>query len=160
MSVEVVATKSVERFEVRGFCFPSDHVMRSHDHMGATMVFLHRGDYRGRMTHVEYTMGAGDWVVAPAGSGHGGVVGPTGASGVLIAPSVDHRASVASVSDGIKIVSCRRLKSLARSLAKELQATDAVAPLALEGVVLDIVATLSRARGRDRNAGSSVMSRL
>jgi AraC family transcriptional regulator len=95
------------------------------------------------------SFGAGAALTMPAGARHGARFGPEGARVVIVKPR--------SAMSGVRLERFERLDGggfgwLARRLAAELRASDDAAPLAAEGLALELLAAATResARPRDR----------
>jgi AraC family transcriptional regulator len=150
VTVEDARSARFERLDVREFRFGAGHVMPTHDHEQTKLVFVREGEYRGSIGGEEYAVSGGQWIVAPLGSGHGGRVGPDGATAIVVTPLGALEANFAAVSDRILLASTPRIRKLGRVLSVEMRANDAAAPLAIESAVLEVAARLTRSRSRRR----------
>jgi AraC family transcriptional regulator len=88
----------------------------------------------------------------PAGATHGARFGSKGARIVIVKPS-DGSSPIAGCLDRLVELRGRDLSWLAWRLAAELRASDAAAPLAAEGLALELLAATSRESGAERAAG-------
>ncbi len=85
----------------------------------------------------------------PAGAAHGARFGSTGARIVIVKPSN----GAAGCLDRLAELRERGLSWLAWRLAAELRASDAAAPLAAEGLALELLAAASRETRAERRPG-------
>ena len=87
--------------------------------------------------------GTGSALTMPAGAKHGARFGHTGAR-IVIVKVRDAASPVASSLDRLVALRGKGLSWLAVRLAAELRATDAAAPLAAEGIALELLAAATR----------------
>jgi AraC family transcriptional regulator len=93
-------------------------------------------------------LAGGTAITIPAGAAHSARFGPAGARIVLITP--DPEDGAAAVVDRIAELRGRDVVWLAWRLAAELRAADAAAPLAAEGLALELLAATTRETERER----------
>jgi AraC family transcriptional regulator len=96
-------------------------------------------------------LGSGSGFVMPVGATHGARFGPTGTR-VIIVKSNGASSRVAGSFERLAEVRGPGLSSVAWRLAAELAASDAAAPLAAEGLSLELLAATARETSPDRRA--------
>ena len=128
---------------------PAGSVLPWHAHAGATICCVLRGGfvegYRGH--EVECT--AGLVKTTPAGEPHFNRFDREDSWGILIEVSADYAAQLrvyTSALDERRQVRDSSTAALALRIGRELRSRDASAPLALEGLVLELIAELGRAQ--------------
>jgi AraC family transcriptional regulator len=127
--------------------FPPGLVLPMHIHERATIAVMLEGSFDCTFPGRNLPCGAGALHSEPAEERHGNRVGTAGAHVVVIQP--DHRAvdvlgSHASVLERINYLPQSVAAGLAWRLARELHLVDSAAPLAIEGLVLEILAEAVR----------------
>ncbi|HEU4628790.1 MAG TPA: AraC family transcriptional regulator [Gemmatimonadaceae bacterium] len=133
----------------------------SHVHATPTIALLMRGalDVRfasGRRLTVD-AGAAGGALVLPPGPPHGGRAGADGARVLFVTPEADRVAAMgAAAAEVLSDPSwwrAPRVAMLGRGLLRELAVADDAAALALEGLTLELLATLVRRRGESPRPG-------
>jgi AraC family transcriptional regulator len=89
-------------------------------------------------------LGAGSVVTMPGGERHAARFRSDGARILVVAPAVRRSAACGDVLGSLRHVRDAGLAGIARRLATEVWARDDAAPLAVEGLGLELVATVSR----------------
>ncbi|MGH2491759.1 MAG: AraC family transcriptional regulator [Candidatus Limnocylindria bacterium] len=126
--------------------FPSALVLPSHEHDRPTLAVVMKGSFETRLASDVLTCGQSSLRVEPAGSTHTNRFGPQGAHIVVVQP--DPRSPLLGpVADALSRAHHRRdprAGLIGRAIASEFRHRDAVSPLALQGLGLELVAALAR----------------
>jgi AraC family transcriptional regulator len=140
----------VDGFHVAGVQFPPLLALPLHTHERPTVAVILRGSFEGLTRGGQHPCPAGSVLTEPAGEPHGNrfhgagakvlVMQPDPARGELLEPFTRLLAKIDYRRDALVV-------GLAHRAARELTASDAVAPLALEGLVLELLAATARATG-------------
>jgi AraC family transcriptional regulator len=149
----LLRSADVNGFTVAELEFPGDYVQPELDpDLPYLAVVTHGGMEKTFRRRLHFA--AGSALTMPAGARHGARFGPTGAR-VVIVKVRDRRSPLAASLDRLVELHGRGLSWLAARLAAELRATDAAAPLAAEGIALELLAAATRERTptRDRAPG-------
>jgi AraC family transcriptional regulator len=148
----VVSTSGdVNGFTLAELRFPPDYVQEPFEpelpYLAVVLEGGLRKTFRRRTMQLERAAG----VTIPAGATHGARFGAEGARIAIVRPS-DAAGSAAASLDRVVELRARGLNWLAWRLAGELRASDAAAPLAAEGLALELLAATSRERQPKRLA--------
>jgi AraC family transcriptional regulator len=141
-------------FHVAGIHFPGSLHLPLHTHQRATVAVILRGCFDGLTAGGSHSCPIGSIVTEPAGEPHGNVFARTGATVLVIQPDPDQGELLEPFSGLLGQIGYQRdsfVAGLAQRAASELSASDAVAPFALEGLVLELLAVTARARDTNRN---------
>lgn len=133
---------------------PPNLVLPRHAHAPATVCFLIDGSYGESFRRDDTDCRAGTLVGKCAGATHANRVGPQGARSLTLELVAERRAlldDAAHVLDEPFIVHSGPAVSVAWRLAQELRRADSFAPLAVEGLGLELFAALSRARAEPKS---------
>lgn len=156
--VRQVRTHGGQYIESRHAAFGSHP---SHTHAEPTIALLLRGALEvkfasGRRLTCE-AGAVGGALVLPPGPPHGGRAGADGARVLFLTPEQDRVAALgAAAAEVLSVPSwwrAPRLAALGRGLLRELTVADDAAPLALEGLTLELLAALVRSRGESARPG-------
>ena len=139
----------VGAFHVARIVFPPELTLPLHNHPRATVAVILRGGFdgttRGGSHRLLHRINAHE----PAGENHGNRFAPAGATVLVVQPD-PARAELlepfAALLDRFDYQQNGFIGSLARRANNELNAGDAVAPFALEGLILELLATAARVR--------------
>ncbi len=149
MGASGAATLALDDFLVTAAGFPASERLPPHVHERASLAVMLEGSFDLTMLHRVFACEPGSCVTEPAQERHGNNLGTGGAQVVVIQPDP------VAVSGG-GLGSCGRLfeevyhvphspgAGVARRIARELRAPDAVTPLAVEGLVLELLALCAR----------------
>src|SRR6266508_1439861 len=148
------ATLDVGALRFMELRFPSALVLPSHAHDRPTLAVVMNGGFETRLASDVLVCGQSSLRIEPAGSPHTNRFGPMGAHIVVVQP--DPRSPLlAPVGDALSRAGHRRDEHAGRighAIASELRHRDAVSPLALQGLGLELVATLVRSFRLPRSA--------
>ncbi|MGB2953283.1 MAG: AraC family transcriptional regulator [Gaiellaceae bacterium] len=139
-------TATAGRFTVSDLSFAPGSYLPTHAHELPCLAFVLDGSVDKRFGSSAYVLATPGAVTMPAGAEHADRFERAGARMLAVEPldgEADLR-SCAPLFDHVCVFSEPSLSSGARRLAGELRATDAAAPLALEALVLDVVARAVR----------------
>jgi AraC family transcriptional regulator len=148
-------SRSVEvgGFHVAGIRFPPLLALPLHTHERATVAVILHGSFQGLTSHGDHPCPAGSMLIEPAGEPHGNRFDGAGATVLVVQPDpaqaelLDPFARMLATADHRRDAS---VAGLAHRAAQELTAPDAVAPLALEGLVLQLLAVSARGASTSR----------
>jgi AraC family transcriptional regulator len=151
--VTVGSTRSrsadVGGFHVAGIHFPGSLHLPLHTHQRATVAVILRGGFDGLTAGGSHGCQVGSVVTEPAGEPHGNVFARTGATVLVVQPDPDQVELLEPFAGLLGQIGYERdafVAGLAQRAVSELSARDAVAPFALEGLVLELLAMTARAR--------------
>ena len=134
--------------------FPSALVLPAHAHDRPTLAVVMRGGFETRLASDVLVCGESSLRIEPAGSTHTNRFGPAGAHIVVVQP--DPRSPLlAPVGDALQRADHRRdvrVGIIGRAIASEFRHRDAVSPLALQSLGLELVAGLARSMRLPRGA--------
>ena len=134
--------------------FPSALVLPAHAHDRPTLAVVMRGGFETRLASDVLTCARSSLRIEPAGSPHTNRFGPAGAHIVVVQP--DPRSPLlAPVGDALSRADHRRDERaglIGRAIASEFRHRDAVSPLALQSLGLELVAALVRSARLARGA--------
>ena len=134
--------------------FPSALVLPSHAHDRPTLAVVMKGGFETRLASDVLVCAQSSLRIEPAGSPHTNRFGPAGAHIVVVQP--DPRSPLlAPVGEALSRADHRRdarAGLIGRAIASEFRHRDAVSPLALQGLGLELVAVLARSARLPRSA--------
>lgn len=147
----------VPGFAVHASQHAPESVLPRHTHEGPTVCCVMRGAFTEYLRGHALECTANTVKVTPAGEPHWNRFG-SGATLGLMVELEPHWASdaprLSSLLDELVHVQGGHAAMLARRIWRELDETDDAAPLAVEGLVLELLAVLARERTRDRTSSS------
>lgn len=120
-----------------------------HRHEGATMCLVYSGTFTERFTGTTFECTPGTLKITPAGDPHSNRFGREETRGLLVeadARGVGRLGDYAGVLEERASIRDPHLAVLASRLWTEVRAGDSAAPLAIEGLLLEILAGAARAR--------------
>jgi AraC family transcriptional regulator len=136
-------------FHVARIVFPPRLTLPLHSHPRATVAVILRGSFDGLTRSGSHPCPTGSMLTEPAGEAHGNRFAHAGATVFVVQPD-PARAELlepfAALLDRFDYQRDAFLSGLALRASGELNASDAVAPFALEGLVLELLATAARVR--------------
>jgi AraC family transcriptional regulator len=138
-----VRSAEVSEFTLAELRFPSDLVQDTHDPELPYVAFVLDGSLAKSFPARTIELDRGSALVMPAGAAHGARFGPMGARVMIVKPK-DVSGPHAGRLDRLVELRARSFGWLAWRLAAELRASDAAAPLAAEGLALELLAATSR----------------
>lgn len=139
---------SVEGFSLREGLHPAGSSLGWHRHPGATICFVYRGGFAERYAGLTLDCTPGTLKITPAEELHSNCFGREETRGLLIEADP---AGVGRLGPHARVLEERAtfhdayLSLLGCRLLVELRAGDVAAPLAIEGLLLEVVASASRA---------------
>jgi AraC family transcriptional regulator len=138
----VLRSADVNGFTVAELCFPPECVQDEYEpELPYLAVVLHGAMEKSFGTGLSF--GAGSALTMPAGARHSARFGPEGAR-IVIVRARDASSDLArSLRDVVRLRGAG-LSWLARRLSAELRASDSAAPLAAEGLALELLAAATR----------------
>src|SRR5579863_8487141 len=134
-------------FPPRVAAYARGSVMAPHRHGDASFIVVVAGGYRERIEGAEADHGPGHMLYYPAFATHSQQFGPAGARKLVFAPPASAAAFLEE--HGLSVTAARAcqapaIRQLASRALAELRNQDEFAPLALEGVLLELVAAFAR----------------
>lgn len=151
MGASGAATLTLDDFAVTDAVFPAREYLAPHVHERASLAIMLEGSFDLAITRRVYACEPGSAVTEPAEERHDNRLGTGGAHVVVVQP--DNRAAdrlgpsaalFSAVHHARKTPAC----TAAWRIARELRAPDSATPLAVEGLVLEILALATRADSR------------
>jgi len=139
--------------------FPSELVLPSHAHDRPTLAVVMNGSFETRLAREVLVCGQSSLRIEPAGSPHTNRFGPQGAFIVVVQPD-PLSSMLGPAADALARADHRRdprAGLIGRAIASELRHRDAVSPLALQGLGLELVAGLARSAQLPRSAPPHVL---
>ncbi|MGH7612613.1 MAG: AraC family transcriptional regulator [Gemmatimonadales bacterium] len=146
------ATLSLDDFLVTEAMFPARERLLPHVHDRATLAIMLDGCFDLGITHRVYACEPGSAVTEPAQERHGNVFGTAGARVVVIQPdplAVAGLGACARLFEAVHYARRSPICGYARRIVRELRAPDSATPLAVEGLVLEVLALASRQDRRE-----------
>jgi AraC family transcriptional regulator len=140
-------------FHVAGIKFPPLLALPLHTHERATVAVILHGSFQALTRHRDHPCPAGSMLIEPAGEPHGNRFNGAGATVLVVQPDPARAELLDPFTRMLATADHRRDASvavLAHRAAQELTAPDAVAPLALEGLVLQLLSVSARAASTSR----------
>lgn len=140
----------VSGFHVAGLRFPPLLALPLHIHERATVAVILHGSFQGLTRNGDHPCPVGSMLIEPAGEPHGNRFDGAGATVLVVQPDPAQAELLDPFARMLATAGHRQdasVAGLAHRAAQELTAPDAVAPLALEGLVLQLLAVSARAAG-------------
>jgi len=140
---------AVSGFTVTEAWFPPNAVLPPHVHDRTCIAVMLEGGFDLSIRGRSYDCRSCTLATEPAGERHGNRVAGTGAHVVVVQPEDDRHDLISICPDLLGRVNHLRHAGIAasgRRLAREIQSRDTAAPLAIESIVLDLLATAARIR--------------
>ncbi len=126
---------------------PAGLTLPRHAHAPASLTCVLRGSFEESFPAATFECGAHSVLFKPAGAVHANRYGPTGADCLLVElPESRLQFAGASFSD-IRHVAAGPVAALVEALANEIRADDGLSRLAIEGLVLELLAQVGRGAG-------------
>ena len=132
--------------------FPPLAKLPLHTHERATVAVILNGSFDGLMRHASHPCPASTCITEPPGEPHGNLFERTGADVLTVQPDpgrLDLLEPFAGVLGEVNHMRDLGVASVARRAASELRMPDSVAPFAVEGLVLELLALAARLRSTD-----------
>jgi AraC family transcriptional regulator len=126
-----------------------------HEHSLPGLTFVLDGDFTERFANGAHACDRGTLIVKPPDAAHSDAFGGAGARCLIVEVEPWRYRALrehASALDDLVVEHGGRLAGLAESVSRELAAPDALTPLAVEALVLDLLVELGRAEMRRRAA--------
>jgi AraC family transcriptional regulator len=127
---------------------PATRLLPRHAHEHANLALIRRGNFVETVGTRAWECAAGSAIYKPAGADHTNRYGPAGMSCLVIEllPATLEDARTSMAFDDTAVIDDARLAHLTGELHQEMRNDDLAAPLALEGLVLLILAAMLRVR--------------
>jgi AraC family transcriptional regulator len=134
--------------------FPSALVLPSHAHDRPTLAVVMKGSFETRLSSDVQICGRSSLRIEPAGSHHTNHFGPLGAHIVVVQPDPASPllGPAADAFDRPEHRRDERASLIGRAIASEFRHRDAVSPLALQSLGLELVTAVARSSGMPRGA--------
>lgn len=140
-------TLDLDDFTVVQAWFPANEVLERHRHERPSVAVMLEGSFTLRLTGRTHHCPPTAVFTEPLGEPHANYMGPRGAHVVVVQPDPTQTELLRPFADFLDSPTHRHdggVAALAARLAGELEATDDVAPLAAEGIVLEMLVSLAR----------------
>lgn len=150
------ATLALDDFLVTDVVFPAHERLPPHTHDRAALAIMLEGSFDLSITHCVYACEPGSAAAEPAEERHGNVLGSGGAHVVVIQPDPNALAGLGVAGrlfDEVRYARRSPLVADAWRIAREVRAPDGTTPLAVEGLVLQMLALAWRQEGREARSG-------
>jgi AraC family transcriptional regulator len=144
-------TVDVGAFRVHDARFPGGLELAPHEHEYVSYGVVLEGSLDVRLASGTHVCGEGTVESKPAGERHGNRFGRDGARVLVIEPTATSKEMLRPVARCFDVPLCFGdlcALSLARRIASELRSGDSAAPLAIEGLVLELLASSIRQTSR------------
>ena len=141
-------------FHLQEFAQPPYHRLPWHEHRNASICFVVSGAYAERMRAHDHECPPHSMVFKPAAERHADEFGREGATSLLIEIGPERLRTLDSVSDITARPSLARsakLAMLGHQIYREFLWSDGLSPLAVEGLILEVLVEAARA-GREESA--------
>jgi AraC family transcriptional regulator len=148
----LVTSADVNGFTLSELRFPPDYLQEAFEPMRPYLALVLEGSMVKSFRARTMDFGGGSAFTMPAGLWHGARFGSTGATIVIVRPNSDATPLTEAFGRLVELRG-RGFNWLAWKLAAELRASDSAAPLAAEGVALEILAATAREAAIDRRLG-------
>jgi AraC family transcriptional regulator len=145
----LVRSAEVDGFTLAELCFPSNYVQPRFDPVLPYVAFVLEGSLVKSFHSRTLSLAPANGLTMPVGATHGARFGKRGARIVIVKPNAA-TSRVAQYFDRLAELRGGGLPSLAWRLAAELRASDTAAPLAAEGLALELLAATRRETGERR----------
>ena len=142
-------------FRLTEFAQPPYRRLPWHEHRDASICFVVSGAYAERMRAREQECPRHSMVFKPAGERHADEFGREGGVCLLIEVGAERSRTLERVSDVTAtpgLVRNAKLAALGQQIYREFLLSDGLSPLAVEGLILELLVEAARA-GRERAAG-------
>lgn len=148
----VTLGQQVKRLEVEGFVLtetkhPPSLVIPRHAHERASLSFVLRGSFVETLNQGPKECLPFNLIIKPAGEVHADRYGTRGAQSLIMEvkpESYERVRAFSKVLDYSTLLQSHELSMLAMRVYREFQTTDAASPLAIEGLILEMLAEASR----------------
>jgi len=147
-------TKAMAGFCLKEFAQPPYRRLPWHEHREASICFVVSGAYAERMRARDHECPPHSMVFKPAGERHADKFGPEGGTCLLIEVVPERLRTLEPVSDVAarpSLVRNAKVAALGYQIYREFLWSDDLSPLAVEGLVLEVLVEAARA-GRERPA--------
>lgn len=147
MGASGAATLVLDDFLVTDAVFPAREHLPPHVHARACFAVMLEGSFDISITHRVYPCEPGSAVTEPAEERHGNMLGTAGAHVVVVQPdaaAMDRLGPCGRLFQEVHYTRKTPVCAPAWRIARELRAPDAATPLAVEGLVLEILALATR----------------
>ena len=135
--------------------FPAGLSLPSHYHDGASVFVIIGGSLVETFRARSCECASSTVLAKPAGERHRDRMGPLGARAVAVTPMGERAEQFGSyLPDGVTHFGDHRVGALARRIAGELRGGDDLAPMAVEGLALELLSEVARRVSRVREHGA------
>lgn len=134
--------------------YSAGSTMAPHYHEAASLIVVVSGCYRETIQSSENEHDAGQMLFYPAFATHSQRFGTAGARKIIFTPrtsSLQYLQEQGISIDHARHVAARGMQQLAARTLAELAHQDVFAPMALDGILLELVATFARGAAEDRH---------
>jgi AraC family transcriptional regulator len=131
--------------------FPPGLRLPPHEHDRPVVAITLAGGWNSVMRRRSYDCMSASVLIEPAGERHGNQFGSAGGRVVILQPDLNARDSFECAARAFEVPRSSRVAAaplLAHRLRHELHASDALAPIAVEALCLELLATAGRAASR------------
>jgi AraC family transcriptional regulator len=139
--------------DVSELSYPPGYRQRPYDPERGYLAVVLEGRVEKGFAHGLVSLRAGNVAAIPASAAHTAEFGARGARVVVVQPLASEAAECVSLLRELRVLDNVGLASLAERLVAELRASDLAAPVAAEGLTLELVAAAARAGSRAGRPG-------
>jgi AraC family transcriptional regulator len=150
----MVGHKALTGFSVKEFRQPPLRHLSWHEHRHASICFVVAGSYEERVRGRSTECATHSVILKPPMEQHADLFGKSGGTCLLIEIEPDRLQSIVPYSDIARepsFASNPRLTGLGRSVYREFIGNDALSPLAIEALILELLVETSRANDAERS---------
>ena len=133
--------------------FPPDSIIEPHTHEHATFAVMLSGSFDVEFERKTYACAPSCIAVEPGGERHANYIGVQGANVLVLQPApgeIELWRPFAPLFDQIGFLRHGGIASMAARLVHEIHRPDALSPLAIEGILLDIMVAATRVGAETR----------
>ena len=145
--IGIAASRSIPGFTIKEFRQPPHRRLPWHEHVHASICFVVSGSYSERVRDREQECAPRSMIVKPPAEQHADVFGRSGACCLLMEILPGRLETIEPFSELTTrpvVARSARLAALGQRVFGEFSHFDAVSPLALEGLILEVLADVSR----------------
>ena len=149
------ATKAeVGPFEIQLLTFAANHRIPAFEVERPYLVVVLDGDVAKRFGRVRWSLARDSLATMPVGAEHASDFGRLGAKVLAVRSRDDQAAAFGDLLRRLRTVRAAATNTIARRIASELRASDESWPLAVEGLVLQLLSAIGRAEPAAARPGS------
>lgn len=144
---QTLRTRRLNRFRVADSAYVANQVLRPHVHRHDSMTLVRQGEFRESVDGIEHTCFPGTVLFTPAARSHGNAAGPGGTRSLIVEWTSLHDScgfGPLQMPDSGLCMSGDSVAELSAAAEREFERGDRAAPVALEGILLQLIACMAR----------------